>query len=248
MASTNDFQRAKAFSNDCKDAIKKGYNRKGAVYHAAKMHITSVCTDLDDNTRRHLANGAVEAYDKECNDKVRQKLTKEISDWFGHVEAMKYLNDNMPKYTNKRLENHHSDKPRLLEAPRGTTHHQSSTSIHPKPSDAPPKTSRRPHDLKDSHCPHDSKDSHRHKTQRLAPAPQHTKPNKDLYAVLEIPRSASADDIKNAHRKLSLKHHPDRVGDADKTKATATMAEINQAYDVLSDKIKRAAYDRYGRF
>jgi DnaJ-domain-containing protein 1 len=239
MASTNHFQRAKAFSNDCKDAIKKGYNRKGAVYHAAKMHITSVCTDLDDNTRRQLANGAVEAYDKEYNDKVRQKLTKEISDWFGHVEAMKYLNDNMSKYTKKR-ENHHPDETQLKEAPRGTTHHQSNN--------PPPKTSRRPHDLKDSHRPHDSKDSHRHKTQRLMPAPQHIKPNKDLYAVLEIPRSASADDIKNAHRKLSLKHHPDRVGDADKTKATAKMAEINQAYDVLSDKIKRTAYDRYGRF
>ena len=45
---------------------------------------------------------------------------------------------------------------------------------------------------------------------------------------------------------MSMKHHPDRIAGADKEKATAKMAVINQANDVLSDVVKRQYYDRTG--
>jgi DnaJ-class molecular chaperone len=69
-----------------------------------------------------------------------------------------------------------------------------------------------------------------------------------FYTVLGITRSATADEINKAYRKMSLKHHPDRapVG-AGKTAATNKMAEINQANDVLSDPEAKAYYDRTGR-
>ena len=75
------------------------------------------------------------------------------------------------------------------------------------------------------------------------------KPPVDLYIVLGVSRSASADELKAAHRKLSLKNHPDRVqgGEAMKKKATDKMAEINRAYDVLKDEKQRSCYDRTGR-
>jgi molecular chaperone DnaJ len=66
---------------------------------------------------------------------------------------------------------------------------------------------------------------------------------RDYYEVLGIPRDASGEDIKKAFRKLAFQYHPDRNNDngaADKFK------EINEAYEVLSDTDKRAAYDRYG--
>jgi hypothetical protein len=72
------------------------------------------------------------------------------------------------------------------------------------------------------------------------------KPRTCLYIVLGIPRSAPADEVKKAYRKLSMKHHPDRANGIDKAKATDMMAEINQANDVLSDKKKRAFYDCTG--
>ncbi|GAN80559.1 molecular chaperone DnaJ [Acidocella aminolytica] len=66
----------------------------------------------------------------------------------------------------------------------------------------------------------------------------------DYYAVLMVERSASADELKKAYRKLAMQHHPDRnPGDA---KAEQKFKEINEAYDVLKDEDKRAAYDRYG--
>jgi curved DNA-binding protein CbpA len=66
------------------------------------------------------------------------------------------------------------------------------------------------------------------------------------YRILGISPLASADDIRKAYRKLSMKHHPDRVMSANKAKATDKMAEINQANDVLSDAKKRMYYDQTG--
>jgi molecular chaperone DnaJ len=66
---------------------------------------------------------------------------------------------------------------------------------------------------------------------------------RDYYEVLGVSRNASAEDIKKAFRKLAFQYHPDRNrsdGAADKFK------EINEAYEVLSDADKRAAYDRFG--
>ncbi|TWT53897.1 Chaperone protein DnaJ [Rubripirellula amarantea] len=66
----------------------------------------------------------------------------------------------------------------------------------------------------------------------------------DLYQTLGVSRSATKDDIKKAHRKLALKYHPDKNPD-DKA-AQDKFKRIQEAYDVLSDEEKRAAYDRYG--
>ncbi len=64
---------------------------------------------------------------------------------------------------------------------------------------------------------------------------------KDYYEILGVAKDASDDDIKRAFRKLAHRHHPDKNGgDAEKFK------EINQAYQVLSDKQKRAQYDQFG--
>jgi DnaJ-class molecular chaperone len=67
---------------------------------------------------------------------------------------------------------------------------------------------------------------------------------KDYYKILNIPRGASADDIKKAFRKLARKHHPD-VNPGDK-KAEAKFKEINEAYEVLADPDKRRKYDTLG--
>jgi len=67
----------------------------------------------------------------------------------------------------------------------------------------------------------------------------------DYYELLGVPRNASAEDIKRAYRKLAMKYHPDRHGGHDKN-AEAKFKEINEAYDVLRDEQRRAAYDRFG--
>lgn len=67
---------------------------------------------------------------------------------------------------------------------------------------------------------------------------------KDYYKVLGVERGASEDEIKKAFRKLARKHHPDVSKAAD---AAARMQDINEAYDVLRDPEKRAAYDRVGQ-
>lgn len=64
---------------------------------------------------------------------------------------------------------------------------------------------------------------------------------KDYYKILGVERSANDKDIKSAFYKLAHKHHPDKGGDEKKFK------EINEAYQVLSDKEKRAQYDQFGR-
>jgi molecular chaperone DnaJ len=67
---------------------------------------------------------------------------------------------------------------------------------------------------------------------------------RDYYATLEVAREASGEDLKKAYRKLAMKYHPDR-NPGDK-QAEARFKEINEAYDVLKDDQKRAAYDRFG--
>ena len=66
----------------------------------------------------------------------------------------------------------------------------------------------------------------------------------DFYTTLGVARDAGADDIKKAYRKLAMQHHPDR-NPGDK-QAEAKFKEASEAYDVLKDEQKRAAYDRYG--
>ncbi|MBV9883369.1 MAG: J domain-containing protein [Sphingomonadaceae bacterium] len=64
----------------------------------------------------------------------------------------------------------------------------------------------------------------------------------DLYNQLNVPRGASEAEIKKAYRKLAKELHPDR--NKDNPKATERFAKVTQAYDILTDKDKRAQYDR----
>src|SRR5919108_1236240 len=66
----------------------------------------------------------------------------------------------------------------------------------------------------------------------------------DYYAVLGVPRTASDDEIKKAYRKLAMKYHPDRNNGS--KEAEERFKDITEAYDVLRNPEKRAAYDRYG--
>ncbi|HEX7019048.1 MAG TPA: DnaJ domain-containing protein, partial [Gemmatimonadaceae bacterium] len=66
----------------------------------------------------------------------------------------------------------------------------------------------------------------------------------DFYAVLGVPRGAPDDDIKKAYRKLAMTYHPDRNNGS--KEAEERFKEITEAYDVLRDPDKRAAYDRFG--
>ncbi len=67
---------------------------------------------------------------------------------------------------------------------------------------------------------------------------------KDFYEVLGVNRDASDEDIKKAYRKLAMKHHPDR--NPDNPNAEGHFKEAKEAYEILSDPQKRAAYDQYG--
>jgi len=66
----------------------------------------------------------------------------------------------------------------------------------------------------------------------------------DYYKTLGVSRSASPAQIKRAYRKLAVELHPDKNGGDEK--ATAKFADVNNAYEVLSDPDKRSIYDRYG--
>jgi molecular chaperone DnaJ len=67
---------------------------------------------------------------------------------------------------------------------------------------------------------------------------------RDYYDVLGVARDASGDDIKKAYRRLAMKYHPDRS--AGEPANEARFKEAKEAYEVLKDKDKRAAYDRFG--
>ncbi|TAK89184.1 molecular chaperone DnaJ [Patescibacteria group bacterium] len=64
---------------------------------------------------------------------------------------------------------------------------------------------------------------------------------RDYYDILGVSKSASADEIKRAYRKLAMKHHPDKHGGDDKE-----FKEVAEAYEVLKDDQKRAQYDQFG--
>ena len=66
---------------------------------------------------------------------------------------------------------------------------------------------------------------------------------RDYYEVLDVERSATEKDLKNAFRRLARKYHPDRSEEED---AENKFKEIQEAYAVLSDSEKRAHYDRFG--
>ncbi|SDE64061.1 molecular chaperone DnaJ [Rhodospira trueperi] len=67
---------------------------------------------------------------------------------------------------------------------------------------------------------------------------------RDYYDVLGVGKSASADEMKKAYRKLAMQYHPDR--NPDDKDAEQKFKELNEAYEVLKDDQKRAAYDRFG--
>lgn len=66
--------------------------------------------------------------------------------------------------------------------------------------------------------------------------------SKDYYKVLGVSRTATEEDIKKAYRKLAHQHHPDKQGGDEKK-----FKEINEAYQILSNKEKRTQYDRFGQ-
>ncbi|HSH31768.1 MAG TPA: DnaJ domain-containing protein, partial [Candidatus Saccharimonadales bacterium] len=64
---------------------------------------------------------------------------------------------------------------------------------------------------------------------------------RDYYDILGLSKSATADEIKRAYRKLAMQHHPDKHGGDD-----AKFKELGEAYEVLKDSQKRAQYDQFG--
>ncbi|MEZ5529785.1 MAG: molecular chaperone DnaJ [Porticoccaceae bacterium] len=67
---------------------------------------------------------------------------------------------------------------------------------------------------------------------------------RDYYEILGVAKSASAEEIKKAYRRIAMKNHPDR--NPDNKEAEDIFKEATEAYEVLSDKEKKAAYDQYG--
>src|SRR6185503_18909925 len=69
-------------------------------------------------------------------------------------------------------------------------------------------------------------------------------PKRDYYEILGVPKTASADEIRKAHRKLVREHHPDV--NRNNPKSAEKFKEVQDAYDVLSDDEKRKQYDQFG--
>jgi molecular chaperone DnaJ len=69
---------------------------------------------------------------------------------------------------------------------------------------------------------------------------------RDYYETLGVPKNASDEEIKKAYRKMAMKHHPDRNQGDSGAKAEEKFKEAKEAYEMLSDSNKRAAYDQYG--
>ena len=67
---------------------------------------------------------------------------------------------------------------------------------------------------------------------------------RDYYDVLGVAKNAGEEELKKAYRRLAMKHHPDR--NPDDKGAEGRFKELKEAYEVLSDAQKRAAYDRFG--
>src|SRR5881409_143785 len=67
---------------------------------------------------------------------------------------------------------------------------------------------------------------------------------RDYYEVLGVERNATEEEVKRAYRKLAVKFHPDK--NPDDPRAEERFKELGEAYDVLMDADKRAAYDRFG--
>lgn len=70
--------------------------------------------------------------------------------------------------------------------------------------------------------------------------------SRDYYQVLGVPRTASADDIKKAYRRLARQYHPDLHTGGKKAEMEKKFKELNEAHEVLSDPEKRKKYDQYG--
>jgi curved DNA-binding protein CbpA len=74
--------------------------------------------------------------------------------------------------------------------------------------------------------------------------PNHAARGEDLYALLQIPKTASEAEIKKAYRKLALCYHPDRQAtDEDRQDAQEKFAKLSAAYEILSDPVERKHYD-----
>ena len=67
---------------------------------------------------------------------------------------------------------------------------------------------------------------------------------RDFYDILGVQKNATDDELKKAYRKMAMKYHPDR--NPDSADAEAKFKEAKEAYEMLSDAKKRAAYDRHG--